>query len=329
MKVFIYYIKRNIGWIAATLLTLFAMCIIMELNGVAFSEWIYGGVICLFLVLVIGGIDFFRYYNRHRELIKMQKVIKISVDALSMPGDQIEEDYQTLLQLVHEDKVKAVNDLENRRKDLMEYYTMWVHQIKTPIAAMQLLLQSEDTPKNREAAEELFRIEQYVKMALQYTRLDSETTDFLIQRYNLDDIVREAVRCYARLFIRKKISLNYQPLQVQVLTDEKWLEFVIEQVLSNAVKYTPKGSVSICMEGSSTLVIEDTGIGIRKEDLPRVCEKGYTGYNGHTDKRSTGIGLYLSKRILEKLSHTIEIESEMGKGTRVKIGLITKEKIHE
>lgn len=329
MKVFIYYIKRNIGWIAATLLTLFAMCIIMELNGVAFSEWIYGGVICLFLVLVIGGIDFFRYYNRHRELIKMQKVIKISVDALSMPGDQIEEDYQTLLQLVHEDKVKAVNDLENRRKDLMEYYTMWVHQIKTPIAAMQLLLQSEDTPKNREAAEELFRIEQYVKMALQYTRLDSETTDFLIQRYNLDDIVREAVRCYARLFIRKKISLNYQPLQVQVLTDEKWLEFVIEQVLSNTVKYTPKGSVSIYMEGSSTLVIEDTGIGIRKEDLPRVCEKGYTGYNGHTDKRSTGIGLYLSKRILEKLSHTIEIESEMGKGTRVKIGLITKEKIHE
>ncbi len=329
MKVFIYYIKRNIGWIAATLLTLFAMCIIMELNGVAFSEWIYGGVICLFLVLVIGGIDFFRYYNRHRELIKMQKVIKISVDALSMPGDQIEEDYQTLLQLVHEDKVKAVNDLENRKKDLMEYYTMWVHQIKTPIAAMQLLLQSEDTQKNREAAEELFRIEQYVKMALQYTRLDSETTDFLIQRYNLDDIVREAVRCYARLFIRKKISLNYQPLQVQVLTDEKWLEFVIEQVLSNAVKYTPKGSVSICMEGSSTLVIEDTGIGIRKEDLPRVCEKGYTGYNGHTDKRSTGIGLYLSKRILEKLSHTIEIESEMGKGTRVKIGLITKEKIHE
>lgn len=329
MKVFIYYIKRNIGWIAATLLTLFAMCIIMELNGVAFSEWIYGGVICLFLVLVIGGIDFFRYYNRHRELIKMQKVIKISVDALSMPGDQIEEDYQMLLQLVHEDKVKAVNDLENRRKDLMEYYTMWVHQIKTPIAAMQLLLQSEDTPKNREAAEELFRIEQYVKMALQYTRLDSETTDFLIQRYNLDDIVREAVRCYARLFIRKKISLNYQPLQVQVLTDEKWLEFVIEQVLSNAVKYTPKGSVSIYMEGSSTLVIEDTGIGIRKEDLPRVCEKGYTGYNGHTDKRSTGIGLYLSKRILEKLSHTIEIESEMGVGTKVKIGLITKEKIHE
>ena len=329
MKVFIYYIKRNIGWIAATLLTLFAMCIIMELNGVAFSEWIYGGVICLFLVLVIGGIDFFRYYNRHRELIKMQKVIKLSVDALSMPGDQIEEDYQTLLQLVHEDKVKAVNDLENRKKDLMEYYTMWVHQIKTPIAAMQLLLQSEDTPKNREAAEELFRIEQYVKMALQYTRLDSETTDFLIQRYNLDDIVREAVRCYARLFIRKKISLNYQPLQVQVLTDEKWLEFVIEQVLSNAVKYTPKGSVSIYMEGSSTLVIEDTGIGIRKEDLPRVCEKGYTGYNGHTDKRSTGIGLYLSKRILEKLSHTIEIESEMGVGTRVKIGLITKEKIHE
>lgn len=203
---------------------------------------------------------------------------------------------------------------------------MWVHQIKTPIAAMRLLLQAEDTPQNREMAEELFQIEQYVEMALHYTRLDSESSDFLIQWYELDGIVREAVRKYARVFIRKKINLNYQPLKVQVLTDEKWLEFVIEQILSNAVKYTQKGTVSIYMEDERTIVIEDTGIGIRPEDLPRVCEKGYTGYNGHTDKRSTGIGLYLCKRILKKLSHSIEIDSELGKGTRVKIGLIVEDK---
>lgn len=113
----------------------------------------------------------------------MQEIVKISVNALDMPKDQIEEDYQKLLQLVHEDKVKAVNDLESGRKDMAEYYTMWVHQIKTPIAAMRLLLQSEDTPKSRECAEELFHIEQYVEMALHYSRLDSDTTDFVSKEF--------------------------------------------------------------------------------------------------------------------------------------------------
>lgn len=329
MKLWVYYCKRNIRWIAVLLINLFVMSIIIELNGVAFSEWAYGAAISLFFILVIGGLDFVRYYQHHRHLLEVKKVIRISVDALEMPTDQIEEDYQELLRLVHEDKVKAVNDLEGRKKDLVEYYTMWVHQIKTPISAMRLLLQAEDTPKNAELSNELFRVEQYVEMALHYTRLDSDTTDFMIQRYHLDDIVRQAVHKYSKIFIRKKIRLDYQPLDTEVLTDEKWLEFVFEQILSNAIKYTPKGTVSIYMEDERTVVIEDTGIGIRAEDLPRVCEKGYTGYNGHTDKRSTGIGLYLCKRILKKLSHTIEIESELGKGTCVKIGLIVEGRIHE
>ena len=213
-------------------------------------------------------------------------------------------------------------------EEMTDYYTMWAHQIKTPIFALRLLLQ-ENPAVNKEALTELFKIEQYVEMALHYSRLDSDTTDFVIRKTSLDEIVREAVRKYAKLFIRKKIRLDYQPLNIEVLTDEKWLEFVIEQILSNAVKYTPKGTVSIYMENEDTLIIEDTGIGIRAEDLPRVCERGYTGYNGHSDKRSTGIGLYLCRRVLEQMSHSIEIESEMGKGTRVKIGLITKERIHE
>lgn len=329
MKLLVYYLKRNIRWIGILFLNLFAMSIIIELNGIKFSEWAYGGLLCLFFILVIGAADFVIYYQRHKHLIEAKKVIDISVAALEMPKDQIEEDYQELLRLVHDDKIKAVNDLESRKKDLVEYYTMWVHQIKTPIAAMRLLLQSEDTPKNAELAGELFRVEQYVEMALHYTRLDADTTDFIIQKCSLDSIIREAIRKYAKVFIRKKISLDYQPIEIQALTDEKWLEFVIEQILSNAVKYTQRGTVSIYMEDEQTIVIEDTGIGIRPEDLPRVCEKGYTGYNGHTDKRSTGIGLYLCKRILKKLSHSIEIDSELGKGTRVKIGLIVKDHVHE
>lgn len=331
MRLLGYWIKRNLRWIAADVLCLAVMVIIISLNNVPLSEWFYGALLCLFVLILIGGSDFICYYHRHRRLVKLQQVIQISLDSLEIPQDQLEEDYQKLICLVHEDKVREINDSESKKTGMKEYYTMWVHQIKTPIAAMRLLLQSQDNPQNQELSEELFRIEQYVEMALQYLRLDFQTTDFLIRRYELDDIVKEAVRKYARLFIRKKISLKFEPLETKVLTDEKWLEFVIEQVLSNAIKYTTSGSVSIYMKdkASKVLVIEDTGIGIRAEDLPRVCENGYTGYNGHTDKRSTGIGLYLCRRILKKLSHDISIESEVGKGTKVYIDLNMEERQHE
>ena len=145
----------------------------------------------------------------------------------------------------------------------------------------------------------------------------------MIKRYPLDDIVKQAIRKYAKSFIRKKIRLNYKDLNFNVLTDEKWLVFVVEQLLSNALKYTNEGHISIYLDDHlpNTLVIADTGIGIEQEDLPRVFEKGFTGYIGRTDKKSTGIGLYLCKQILNKLSHTITIESQVGKGTKVKIGL--------
>ncbi len=321
MKVFISYIRQRAGWIAADFLCIIIMGGIIHLNRVPLSEWQYAAILCLFILAVFGGYDFFRYDQRHKKLVRMRGVIGINVEALGLPSDIVDEDYQELIRAVYEDKVREINRLKNRYSDMTEYYTMWVHQIKTPIAAMNLLLQQEDTPANHELLEELFRIEQYVEMTLHYLRLNADSNDFVIRRTDLDKIAREAVRKYARFFIRKKIRLNYEPLNTQIISDEKWLGFVIEQLISNAVKYTPGGTISIYMkkEGGTVLVIEDTGIGIRAEDLPRVCEKGYTGYNGRDDRRSTGIGLYLCKRMLNRLSHSIEIESEVGKGTRVMI----------
>lgn len=171
------------------------------------------------------------------------------------------------------------------------------------------------------STEQLQSVEQYVEMVLGYLRLESPSSDYVIRNYALDDIVRQAVRKYASQFIRRKLRLEYTPLNVSVITDEKWLLFVIEQVLSNALKYTRSGSVSITLEAPKTLCIRDTGIGIAPEDLPRVFEKGFTGCNGRTDKRATGIGLYLCRRILEKLGHTIAITSTVGEGTTVRIGL--------
>ena len=207
----------------------------------------------------------------------------------------------------------------------MDYYTTWVHQIKTPISIMRMTLQAEDTNEHRELLVQLFRIEQYVEMVLSYLRLDSESSDLVFQKYQLDDLIREAIHKYASQFVRKRIRLRYEPVNEMVLTDEKWLLFMIEQILSNAVKYTQEGEVTITITKEKVLQIADTGIGIAPEDLPRIFEKGFTGYNGRSDKKSTGLGLYLCRMAADKLSHQIWAESEVGKGTVFSIDLNRKE----
>ena len=233
----------------------------------------------------------------------------------------IEEDYQHLIQrLVRENRQRQAA-ADSMLEDLTSYYTLWVHQIKTPIAAMDLLLQA-GPDRATEMEIELQKIAQYVDMVLQYLRLDSTAKDLVLQRCQLDAVVRQTVRKYAKLFILKKIQLVFQETKWEVLSDEKWLCFLLEQLLSNALKYTPEGGkISIFLEGETNLVIADTGIGIAPEDLPRVFEKGFTGNNGRMDKKATGIGLYLCRRVTNLLGHTISIVSEPGVGTQVRLGL--------
>lgn len=325
MKCFFSYLKQNCKWFMLIAACGMMMAAVLLLNEIAMAEILYGLLLCAAFLVVVMGVDFFEYQKKYGKLLELEKTITVELSGMPRAAGVQEEAYQTLAQELFEEKNRLENEGLRRERDLMEYYTMWVHQIKTPIAALRLLLQEEtdvdgeETTDREEELQELFRIEQYVEMALQYMRLGSETTDFVLREVALDGIIREAVHKYARQFIRRKVSLRYDAVKQAVITDEKWLEFVIEQLLSNAIKYTPKGSIAIRME-ESRLIIEDTGIGIRAEDLPRVCEKGYTGYNGHADKRSTGIGLYLCSSILKKLGHTFTITSEEGVGTRVGIG---------
>lgn len=189
---------------------------------------------------------------------------------------------------------------------------------------MQMILQSDDTDENRMLLSELFRIEQYTEMALYYLRLDSTSTDFVIGKFDLDSIIKQAVHRYAPQFIGKKIRLVYSPFNADILTDEKWLLFIIEQILSNAVKYTVKGSVTI-KYANDILIISDTGIGISPEDLPRIFEKGYTGMSGRIERKSTGLGLYLCKRTADMLGHSLSASSVVGRGTNFYIDLSSKE----
>ena len=268
---------------------------------------------------------FSNYRKKLQQLTLVATAPDINLSRMDTPSDQIESLQQDIMHRLNQMRMNVETAGQKSLEEMTDYYTMWAHQIKTPIAAMRLLLQEEDTPLSREMQSELFQTEQYVQMALQYLRMEKMTSDLVFARYDLDALIRQAVRKYAPLFIRRKIILSYEPVHCEVLTDEKWLVFVLEQILSNALKYTKSGSIHIYLspDAPKTLVIEDTGIGIAPEDLPRIFEKGYTGCNGRADKRSTGIGLYLCRQIMEKLSHTIRIESEMGVGTKVYLGLDT------
>lgn len=282
---------------------------------------IYSTVLCVVPGITLILLRFPPYLRLHKKLNVIRGSILLTVNQLPPPSSLIEKDYQDLvlsLNNLYSQKITAENMVKT---DLTDYYTTWVHQIKTPIAAMRLLLQKEDTPLGRQLKAELFRIEQYVEMVLCYFRLDSPSSDFVIRYYDLDDIIRQSVRKYAGQFVQKKLRLVYEPCGQKVLTDEKWLSFVIDQILSNAIKYTNEGSITISVDSNLILSIADTGIGIAPEDLPRIFEKSYTGYNGRVEKRSTGLGLYLCKKILGRLSHPISVTSIPEEGTTFYIDL--------
>ncbi|HHZ05447.1 MAG TPA: HAMP domain-containing histidine kinase [Clostridiales bacterium] len=292
----------------------------------------YSTSLCIGIFLPLAVIDIYKFYKTHKLLTNLRNSIVVHLDNMPPAKDLIVEDYQKLIEIGFADKMKNQAKSEELRNDLISYYTMWVHQIKTPISAMWLILQTDDIAQSPQLLPELYaqliKIDQYVDMVLNYIKIGNDgETDFVFQKYSLDTIVQEAVHKYAKLFIRKRLTLNYQSLSCTVLTDKKWLLFVIEQVLSNSLKYTKKGSISIYMDKDKpkSLVIEDTGIGIENEDLPRIFDRGYTGYNGRKDRKSTGIGLYLCKTILIKLSHDITVQSKVGIGTRVIIDLDTYE----
>lgn len=234
--------------------------------------------------------------------------------------DEIENELLEIIERLKNGGMRLNDSMNMKYSDMVDYYTMWVHQIKTPIASMHLILQKEDSEDSRRLRAELFRVEQYVQMVLCFLRLDSDFTDYVIKEYRVDDIIRPTVRRLAPQFIMKKLALEYEQTDMAVLTDEKWLSFVVEQILSNAVKYTSSGSISIKCDGDR-LVISDTGIGIAAEDLPRIFDKGYTGFNGRADRKASGIGLYLCRRICDNLGHSIKAESAPGHGTTIIIGL--------
>lgn len=309
-----------------TILLFLAFCGIFAatfwLYGCPSEPVVYGLVLCLTAGAAAFAFGWIRFSKEKQQLLRIQKQLPLGLEQLPEPEDFCGELLQEMLYDLNTLRMETEKKRKNAYQEMTDYYTLWVHQIKTPIAALRLLL-AEDKQKNQAAMRELFRVEEYVEMVLGYLRTEDMSADMKFQNCSLDAIIREQIHKYAAVFIGRKLKLDYKGIQEQVLTDPKWLGFVIGQCLSNALKYTRTGEIRIWLSRSRphTLVIQDTGVGISREDLPCIFEKGFTGCNGRMEAHSTGIGLYLCKKIMKKLNHEITVESVPGQGTTVYLSL--------
>ena len=307
---FLTYIRSRSRFFAFILLLtglLFLFEVLFANQVPYFNYFFFLSAFLTFLFLVY---DFLTEFQRYRkELLYGEREAKSPMEVLLT--EKLEKREEELYQ--------KKSDAENRYNDLVDYYTLWVHQIKTPIAASKLLVSEvAERQLKQQLEQEIFKIDSYTNLVLQYLRLESFHDDLVLKKENVEDLVKEVIRKYALFFIQKGLSVNLHDLDRSIVTDKKWLLVVIEQILSNSLKYTNEGGIEIYMEDQE-LCIKDTGIGIKNSDQLRVFERGFSGYNGRMTQQSSGLGLYLTQKISQELGHQIRIESKLGQGTTVRI----------
>ena len=295
MDKFKNYISKILPITVTTFFILLVFWVVFLLMNLSFESYFLAFEIVLFFYMVY--LVFMAFLNKKEEKLKNQ------------------------IQELEEANLNLRNDFLAKEKELQEYFLIWIHQIKTPITAGKLICDSDIENENiKNIKKELIYIEDYTNMALSYLKMANHNTDMDISLVNLDDIIKPLIKKYAILFISNNIKLEYKKLNVKVITDSKWCMVVIEQLLSNAIKYTKNGIVSITFnEKENYLEIKDNGIGIKESDLPKIFDKGYSGFNGRQNQKSTGIGLFLVKQILDKLGQKVKLESKLGEGTSVKV----------
>lgn len=321
MKLFMDYLRTKwLTFIACVVFCLiFAVC--FSLSRLPLDAILYPALLCTLFGIGFLALDFHRVKKTCVSLRQILPQKSLPDEGLPETGRVPDKDYRALA-LALQEKNEALRAEDNRRyRDTVEYYSIWAHQIKTPIASMKLRLQNEDSERSRELSRELGRIESYVEMAMVFLRLDSESGDYIFREWSLDEILRGAIRKAAPEFIARKLTVDYIRTDKKILTDEKWLSFVIGQLLQNALQYTKEGGIRVELLEGNRLCISDTGIGISSSDLPRIFEKGYTGENGRIEHTASGIGLYLCQRVCRRLGIALSAESKVGKGTAVYLDL--------
>ncbi|MDE7416792.1 MAG: sensor histidine kinase [Lachnospiraceae bacterium] len=316
------YLREHLDVILMELLFVCVFAVVFYLYHLPLAAVMYPAFICFLAGCLFMVRSICVAYRKHKELTRLQSLPGNVMLGMVVGGIKTQErDYQQLICKMCQEMQLREDEITDAYREMTDYFTTWVHQIKTPIASMRLQLDAEDSNLSRRLRSELLRIEQYVEMVLTYFKMGADSSDYVFRTVSLDKVLRESIRKFRGDFIMKRLGLVYVPTDEMIVSDEKWLSFVVEQILSNALKYTNEGAVTISLEEPKVLCISDTGIGIAPEDIPRIFEKGYTGGNGHENKRASGLGLYLCRQICDRLGIAISIVSEVEKGTTVRLDL--------
>lgn len=304
------------------------MMIVSAEGAYAVSNIIYINVGCLFLAAtyIIGGYFYHQsFYRELKELIEREGEDGGAAMPASHNGEQ--QLYMQLFKILHVRHEEELEQLRRERREYQDFIMSWVHEVKLPITASRLLMNNSAGKTSvylvDKLEDELNKIDNYVEQALYYSRVGSFANDYFITEVSLSQTIKESIKKYSKLFINKHIHVTMWEVQQCVYSDSKWLGFVIDQIVANALKYTQDGgTISFVFEEDTTqkqLHIRDTGIGIKPEDISRVFEKGFTGASGRQYAKSTGMGLYLARHMAVKLGHRISLQSEEGQYTQVTI----------
>lgn len=269
-------------------------------------------LLIFFFVFLFANLDFSLFYLSLEIVIFCLLIYLFICWVTFKKKENLQEQVNQLL--IENRQLKNTIDIE--RKDLEEYFLLWVHQIKTPITVSDLILQKEKNPYTCQLKEQMFYIREYTNMAINYMKLKDRQADMDIAEVEIDKLLKSLLRKYSGLFIDKNISLDYQPIDTKIITDAKWATILIEQILANALKYTNSGKITLSFDrDKNALKVKDTGIGIKSEDINKIFDRGYSGFNGRINEKSSGIGLYLVKKIAILLNIKIEVCSTVNVGS--------------
>jgi signal transduction histidine kinase len=312
------YLRTYAGMIALCLLVSAFFPFIHLLGLGSMNEMRYALLILWVLFLALLIVTFFRYASRQLALWLALEQLPPDPNAIPTANTPLEDSYRELAMAYGREYQRQADAAAEGEAQRMDYYTLWVHQVKTPIAALGLIAQSEKPIDREQLRQEIFKIDQYAEAALTFQRLFSIRNDLDLKDTPLYPLCSRVVKKLRPLFLYRRIGLDMEPFEGSAITDEKWLGMAIEQVLSNALKYTPEGGrITISLKEPQQLSIADTGIGIRAEDVPRVFDRGFTGRIGRAGGKSSGIGLYLCKQAMHLLGHLVSLTSKQGEGTEV------------
>ncbi len=309
-----------LGWIILSALMVFMIWLTPDLQGFM-DNVAYLLLLQLFILFLFFTFDYYRKKEWYQQLSQKEDSLQQFLDEADTEEEKLVQEY--INQQVREHHQLMQQAISNQ-KDQKDYVDSWIHEIKVPLAAVGLILQSIeydiDDDKYILLQNEVQQIDEHVEQVLYYSRLDEFINDYLIQEYSVKKIIQPVIRSQANYFIQKNIQLVMAEEDAQVLTDGKWIAFIFRQLLSNAIKYTPEnGKIEVLItqkNDGAYLQLKDNGIGIQSEDLGRIFDKGFTGENGRTaQQHSTGLGLYLAKKLAEKLGVELTAESQWDEGT--------------